>query len=125
MISILKRKINVVDSLTSTSAVDALSANQGKVLNDQIKAQIICRTFTFTDVPVTTLSGSGAYFLAGNSLNIEVSGYIPISATVVDWSGWAANALPYIRNDNYSLSFVSDISQTLSEVKVRVVYMQA
>ena len=36
MISTLKRKINVVDSLTSTSAVDALSANQGKVLNEKI-----------------------------------------------------------------------------------------
>ena len=49
MISTLKRKINVVDSLTSTSAVDALSANQGKVLNEKIQSLINHATISDTN----------------------------------------------------------------------------
>ena len=60
MISKLKRKINVVDSLTSTSAVDALSANQGKVLNEKIDDNevTISVPFTTSDVEFRNCTGT-------------------------------------------------------------------
>ena len=115
----------IVDDLVTDSSIAALSAKQGKVLDEEIKARIIYRTFTFTNVPVTTRSASGAYYLVDNSLNIGVSGYIPISATILDWGQWTANASPYIRTGSSTLAFTSDISQTLGSVTVHIVYIKA
>ena len=41
--------INVIDNLTSTSTTDALSANQGKVLNDNITGLLGQRRYTFSN----------------------------------------------------------------------------
>lgn len=57
-------KVNVVNSLTSNSAVDALAAYQGKILNEA-KANKAC--IQLTDVDLDTLKSDGERYFAGSS----------------------------------------------------------
>jgi hypothetical protein len=67
--------ITVVDNLNSTSATDALSANQGKVLNNSINVQRYSKDYSTNS---TTLAGiqSDADTLAGNDVGIFDVGYL-------------------------------------------------
>ena len=91
---------------------------------DMKAPRIIYRTYSFTNVPVTTRSGAGAYYLTGTSMNIAVSGYIPISVSVTNFDTWVGNVTPYIRPDNETMSLVSDVSQTLGLIGIRIAYIK-
>lgn len=69
--------VSVVDNLTSTSTTSALSANQGKILNDKVKA-----------LPIRSLAGGTAY------IDNDTAADLGEGATIIgdlDWSGRGSN----------------------------------
>ena len=69
--------VSVVDNLTSTSTTSALSANQGKILNDKVKA-----------LPIKSLAGGTAY------IDNDTAADLGEGATIIgdlDWSGRGSN----------------------------------
>lgn len=86
-------------------------------------AEIIHKNFTFTNVPITQRSAQGAYYSTITTMDVTVAGYTPIGVSLVTWDGWVAVAEPYIRTDN-KIAFVSDVSQTLNSVMLKVIYIK-
>lgn len=77
---------------------------------------------TCSNVAITTKSGSGAYYVRYKAFAEIITGtWIKIlGLMVVDWSGATASFIPYYQSDQ--LCFMSDVSQTVSSITVRVVY---
>ena len=106
---------NVVDNLTSTSSTDALSAKQGKVLNDKVSGMKI-RSGIKTNLN----------FTANTQAEIEVA--IPNSpflggdyAISVDFEFYgSSNTFTHIIRNSYSSGFVvrATASATVSGVKM-------
>lgn len=68
----LLNKLNVVDNLNSTSATDALSANQGSVLKSMVQALPSAKSFTNIQAIVTAINSySNAEMNVGTSIYLQ------------------------------------------------------
>ena len=68
----LLNKLNVVDNLNSTSATDALSANQGSVLKSMVQALPSAKSFTNIQAMVTAINSySNAEMNVGTSIYLQ------------------------------------------------------
>lgn len=112
----IEREPEVIDSLTSTSTIDALSANQGKVLNDKF----VYEQLSFNNHAITRQSAFGAYYSA-TEVSIAKTGYAPIACTLTAWSNISASVTPYVYNNK--VGFLSDLSQTPTLLGVTVLYI--
>ena len=72
---------------------------------------------------VTTHSSNGVYYSA-SEINISRTGLEPIGCLIREWSGLSASITPYITTAG-KLGFLSDVSQTLSNVTLVVVYRES
>lgn len=92
--------INVIDNLTSTSTGDALSANQGKILNDKITATNTRKSLTiadFTNLP------SGVNVLLGYMNVIKMNNLVTVNFTF-DLNNNPLNLNPNFRLENLPYS---------------------
>lgn len=80
------------------------------------------KDITLNSVPLTTQSSGGAYYYNTGYVptDYNISGNI-ISLMVTNWSGAAASFVPYYYNNK--ISFISDISQTVTKIVLRVIYI--
>lgn len=68
----LLNKLNVVDNLNSTSATDALSANQGSVLKSMVQALPSAKSFTNIQAMITAINSySNAEMNVGTSIYLQ------------------------------------------------------
>ncbi len=72
----INEKPNVVDNLDSISVIDALSANQGKVLKELIEAEIYYKSGDSCNVDGTICVGQ----LTGGNTNVEF--FIPLNKII-------------------------------------------
>lgn len=84
-----------------------------------ISKQFVTVDKTLGSHAITKLSASGAYYSI-SEVDVSKTGYKPISCMIYYWSDVHANVTPYIYNDK--LGFLSDISQTIGSISVRIVY---
>ena len=103
----------VVDNLTSTSATNALSANQGKVLNDKFSRHIITAnaTRTISTAGVDTILTLNELVKVGNKLSVSngkvVIGdgvsKVKVSAKALIDTPQLANSFFYLRKNNSNI----------------------
>ena len=99
-----------------------LIGNPVKINGENLVA-VKYKDYYFTNVAVTKKSAGGAYFSStALSLNDLSNNNIIIGTIILDWGGTSASFVPYAPSNN-SLNFMSDISQTITQVWVRVVYI--
>lgn len=81
--AIMQIETTIIDNLESTSQTDALSAKQGKVLNEKIQRNILTANITSTTIPagVQTALSAKEQCKVGNKLSI-VNGKIKIGTGV-------------------------------------------
>ena len=71
---------------------------------------------------VTTKSAAGVYYYAGDQLISYDPDYFSVLAcTIIDWTGAKASFVPYVQEGK--IKIMSDIEQTISSVKIRIVYL--
>ena len=85
---------------------------------------VMYKRFNFSNIPITTRSGGGAYYAPAGSRNVAVDGYTAIGAAVCDWETLAANVVPYIAQSTQTIGFMSDISQTAGAIDIIVTYIK-
>lgn len=76
-VTINASQVNVVDNLTSTSATDALSANQGNVLYNT-KVPMKNRSAENPDKDFNNYMKTGMYYIAGGATNAPENEYIKL-----------------------------------------------
>lgn len=84
---------------------------------------------TYSNVAITTRSSSGAYYagtgetplwnLLGKSSANDI---LPLSISLINWTGCAAVPSPYLRTDQ-STGFCADISMTAATIEVKYAYI--
>ena len=103
----------------SNKTLNLVATNGVKINGDSIKhVKYVDRSYS--NVAITTKSGSGAYYKLQESYT--QSGYTVISVTLIGWSGATASFTPYYQANN--IAFMSDVSQTVGSVIVRVVLIK-
>lgn len=85
-VTINASQINVVDNLTSTSATDALSANQGNVLYN---TKVPMRNYSAEnpDKNLNNYMKTGIYYLGENLTNAPISSYIKLLVMGINPAG--------------------------------------
>ena len=111
-------KSKIVNNLTSTSTTSVLSAYQGKLLNDK---SVKYKDVTLSNVAITTKSAYGAYYSDGAAMSGLVSSNVILSILVIGWNHAIASFNPYFQDGK--IRFLSDVSQTVSSIVVRVAYI--
>lgn len=76
----------------------------------------------FNNVPITNQSSSGAYYSTsgGDVSNIDDTSILNIR--INDFVGASSSFVPYSALDSNHISFISDVSQTVKSISVRVYY---
>lgn len=96
-------------------------AMTNRELTERVKDTIIYKNYTFENVAITSQSSSGMYYTS-TYFDISVTGYHPIGATICNWNYASANFVPYFNQNNSEIGFMSDISQTVRDISVRIIY---
>ena len=81
------------------------------------------KDITVNNVKCTTKSGSGAYYgtvMSYTNLGVDYGDIISISP--LNWTGAAASFTPYLHYSN-GINVISDVSQTIGQVAIRVCYL--
>ena len=80
------------------------------------------KQITLSNVAITTRSNGGAYYYVGETFSsLGISGII-IGLVIVAWSGAASIFYPTVSQG--AVGFISDISQTVSSITLRIVYIE-
>jgi len=87
-----------------------------------------CKDVTFSNVALT--SGSGAHYRSSGYSLVTDCGFpadpeplpVIIGITLLNCSGLNASIVPYFDTSNNTINFYSDTSQTVTTVKVRIIY---
>lgn len=74
------------------------------------------------NVPITILSTKGAYYYVGDLFSSYGINGVVISLVVTLWGNAEGAFFPYAQNDR--ICFMSDVSQTVQRITLRVVYLE-
>lgn len=109
--------ITVVDNLNSSSSTDALSAKQGKVLNEKL---------IYRDVPMSPDFSSTGYHRGSVDIPV-IDGYTPMTVAFIEVSGQDANFITAnIRTNQQSIYYEAHVNYAVqsASAKARILYLK-
>lgn len=118
------------DGVTSLAdALDRIIINDGSTdhtLGSLLTGGVKYADVTFTNVAITTRSGSGAYYVNGGKAIPTASvpaGSTILAVTLNTWGSCSAAIVPYYNSAGNVINFMSDVSQTAGSITVRIAYI--
>lgn len=84
----------------------------------------LIKTFdiNFTNVSIANRGTNGCYYVQHTSLQSQIPSFRKIIGIfILGWTGASASITPYIQNG--TICFMSDISQTVTTLDIRLIYL--
>ena len=107
------------------TTVKSFTANASSNVTCNITVpELTTQDFSWNNTPITAASAAGAYWTGGsNYFSVAKSGYTPVAVYITDFGMAKANFNVFLNGNN--LAAMSDISQTVGQIKVKVLYIKS
>ena len=85
---------------------------------------IYYKDYIFNNVPITTKGNPGSYYnTSGGDISTFDNNAVILNIKINDYSGASSSFVPFSVLDSNRVTFISDVSQTVKSITVRVFYV--